>query len=233
MNRKRFIQTSLISTVLFPLRFSAMGKIPDEKFVINAGIGGNDTRDMLARIEQDCLGYYPDLTILMAGTNDCMNSVKYIPLSQYEQNMRLIISKILDTKSSIMLMSILPSYEPYLYTRHKKEFYAPEGYMERKRRVNELIKNLADEYHLFFLDMHHIFEATGNIGIEPDCLLQNEANSNKTDGVHPTNDGYRIMAVTIYEYIICRELSCKHIVCFGDSITAGNYPFYLRKLLNY
>jgi lysophospholipase L1-like esterase len=201
-----------------------------ESVFVNAGIGGDNTADMLARLEKDCLAHKPELVILMAGTND-MNSRKHIPLPQYEKNMRTIISKIRDSGSRILLMTILPGYTPYLFTRHDRNFYEPEGYEARKTAVNILIRKLSVEYNLTFLDMHHIFEKVGNIGEDKSSLIQNEANSRKTDGIHPTSDGYRIMAVAIYECIVQVGLPTKRIVCFGDSITAGAYPGYLRKML--
>lgn len=81
---------------------------PTEPFVINAGIGGNNTKDLLERINKDCLAYHPDLTVLMIGTND-MNSMKYIPIDEYEKNLRKIIDLILKSKSQVLLMNILPN----------------------------------------------------------------------------------------------------------------------------
>lgn len=124
-------------------------------------------------------------------------------------------------------------YEPYLYTRHEKIFYEPEGFSVRMSEVNNLIKNLALEYELTFLDMHHIFKTTGNIGEGPNSWIQNEANSGKTDGLHPTQEGYRVMAVAIYDCIIQNKLSHTKVVCLGDSITAGPYPKYFENLLLY
>jgi len=86
--------------------------------------------------------------------------------------------------------------------------------------------------------MGHIFERAGNIGKDKDSLIQNELNSGKTDGVHPTAEGYRLMGVVVYDCIIQQKLPQKRIVCFGDSITHGDggteghsYPAYLKKLL--
>ncbi len=232
MHRRNFLKASMVTPFIFSgLNLSALEVVNKEPRVINAGVGGNTTADMLARIDKNCLAHRPDLTVFMAGTND-MNSKKYIPLPQYEKNMRSIIGKILDVGSHIILMPILPAYEPYLYTRHDKSFYEPEGYMGRKNEMNKLIRNLASEYQLTFLDMHHIFEMIGNIGEDENSLIQNEANSGKTDGLHPTNNGYRLMAVAIYECIIQNNLPHERVVCFGDSITAGAYPGYLRKLLS-
>jgi lysophospholipase L1-like esterase len=167
----------------------------------------------------------------MAGTNDCMNSRRLVPLPQYEQNMRSIISSIVESKSRMILMSILPAYETYLNIRHDPKAYKPLGHIKWKNAVNELIEKLAKEYLQIFLDMHHIFITVGNIGEESDSLLRNEINSGVKDGVHPTPEGYRVMAIAIYECIIQNNLSHQKIVCLGDSITAGKYPVYLEKMI--
>lgn len=217
---------------------SRYGLIDEGTRVINAGIGGNTSSDLLKRIEKDCLSQRPDLTLLMVGTND-MNSRKHIPLPQYEENLTKLVSEILASKSKLVLMTILPCYEPYLLTRHPAEFYQPEGVSGRRKQVNEVIKRIALKHQVLVLDMEHRFLAIGNIGLSPESLIKNEANSNKTDGIHPTNTGYRFMALSAYEFINAHKLPCKKIVCFGDSITAGDgsitnnsYPAYLQKLFS-
>lgn len=208
-----------------------------EPFVINAGIGGNNTKDLLTRIDKDCLSYTPDLTVVMAGTND-MNSVKYIPLEQYKVNLEKIIDIILKAKSKVLLLNILPLYEPYLLTRHPKSFYAPEGPAGRLNSVNKVIRQVAKEKHITFLDVNHIFETIGNIGLDESSYIRNMVNSKMTDGIHPTPDGYRAIAIAVYEKIINDNLPHKRVICFGDSITKGDgsidnksYPAYLKKLL--
>lgn len=206
--------------------------------VVNAGVGGNNTADLLARIDKDCLKHHPKLTVLMIGTND-MNSVKYIPLADYEKNLISIVQQIKAVGSKILMMSILPTYEPYLLTRHPVKFYEPDGVQGRRKQVNEVIEKVADRYKLSFLDLGHRFEAIGKIGTDKDSLIQNEANSNKTDGIHPTANGYRFIALTVFDYIKLQKLPYHNIVCFGDSITKGDgsidkdsYPAYLKKLLS-
>lgn len=202
--------------------------------VINAGIGGNTTKDLLDRAEKDCYAHGADLTILMAGTND-MNSVKYIPLGQYEQNMRALVNGILATKSKLVLMTILPSYEPDLLTRHPAEFYKPEGVPGRRRQVNDVIRKMASDFKVHLLDLEQRFNAVGMIGETADSLLKNQANSNKRDGIHPTANGYRFIALAVYDYISNHKIPCQKTVCFGDSITRGdteNYPNFLKVLLS-
>lgn len=210
-----------------------MSTAQEDFAVINAGVGGNTTQDLLGRVEKDCYAHKAGLTILMAGTND-MNSVKYIPLQQYEQNMRTLVKGILERKSKLILMTILPCHEPDLLTRHPAAFYEPEGVSGRRKQVNEVIKKIAADYGVYLLDLEHRFNAVGKIGDGADSLLKNLANSNKRDGIHPTANGYRFIALSVYDFIVNNKIQYKKTVCFGDSITRGdkeNYPDYLKKLL--
>jgi lysophospholipase L1-like esterase len=238
MQRRKFIQSALLTPLLFPEIACSATRGSTDYEVINAGIGGNNTVDLLARIDKDCLVHQPELTVVMAGTND-MNSRKYISPGDFEKNLQSIIAKIKNIKSKILLMNLLPVYEPYLFTRHDPDFYKPEGHSGRLKQMNQLIKNVAATNKLFFLNLHHIFSSVGNIGLNKNSLIKNEANSNTTDGLHPTPDGYRVIGLAVYDYIMHQNISVKKIVCFGDSITLGdgiadgfNYPSYLKKLLS-
>lgn len=205
--------------------------------VINAGIGGNNTVDLLKRIEKDCLAHQPRLTILMAGTND-MNSVKHVPVTAYEKNLSEIAGRIIASGSQLLMMTILPAYEPYLLTRHPAAFYQPEGVSGRRKQVNDIIKKVAGNHRSILLDMEQRFIAIGKIGTGMDSLIKNEQNAQKTDGIHPTSNGYRFMALAVYDCIRYHQLPTEQIVCFGDSITRGDgsndkdsYPGYLNQLL--
>ncbi len=204
----------------------------------NAGKGGNNTDDLLRRIDKDCLMHQPALTILMVGTND-MNSRKYVPLEKYESNLHELVLKIKKSGSKVLMASILPVYEPYLLTRHPAAFYQPEGVAGRRKQVNSVIKKVAKKHDCHCLDLEHRFIALGKIGTHKDALLQNEANSNHKDGVHPTATGYSFIALAVYDAILQHRLPKKRIVCFGDSITYGDgsidgnsYPAYLSALLS-
>jgi lysophospholipase L1-like esterase len=225
---------SLAGMTLLKSGFASVNKNQDMP-VINSGIGGNNTVDLLSRIDKDCIAHHPALTVLMVGTND-MNSMKYVPLDQYQVNLTEIIVKIKHSGSQLLLMTILPMYEPYLLTRHPAAFYQPEGIEGRRQQVNNVIKEAARKHTIHLLDIGHRFDRIGKIGIDKDSLLQNEANSNKTDGVHPTSTGYRFIALSVYDYIMDHSLPTENIVCFGDSITKGGgnnetYPAYLESLL--
>ncbi len=209
----------------------------DNYTVINAGVGGNNTADLLKRIDKDCLAHKPALTVLMIGTND-MNSRKHIPLPQYRENLSALIEKIKGVNSQVLLMTICPFINEYLFTRHDKAHYGAEGPAGRRAEVNRTIRALAEQYNTSFLDLGALFDKAGKVGLDKHSLIQNEANTNKTDGVHPTPDGYRFIALAVYQHIVYNQLPQSRIVCFGDSITAGDggvqkesYPAWLLRLL--
>ena len=84
----------------------------DEIRVINAGIGGNNSRNLLARIDSDVLRHRPDLVILMVGSNDMLNSNNAVPLAEYEKNLDQLAAKIVRSGSKLVLMTLLPCQYP-------------------------------------------------------------------------------------------------------------------------
>lgn len=245
MNRKDFLrQTALLTAALAPAGWAQAGNHfagngqEDAVTLINAGVNGNNTKNLLQRLDTDCLAHKPALTILMVGTND-MNNGKHVPLPQYKANLEKLAEKIQGAGSKLLMMTILPFYEPYLLSRHPAEFFQPEGPSGRRKAVNETIRSVAEARKAYFFDLGILFEKVGKIGTEEDSLLRNEANSGKTDGVHPTRNGYRFLALAVSQYLTCQNLASGKIVCLGDSITKGDgstdkesYPAYLQKLLS-
>lgn len=247
VHRRGFLKQGLLASAAIlssgdllagPSQERAVHLSEKEVSVVNAGVGGNNTVDLLNRIEKDCLSLKPKLTVLMVGTND-MNSVKHIPLKEYEKNLDTMAQMITHTGSKLLLMTILPVYEPDLLTRHPAAFYEPEGVSGRRKQINDVVKRVAERHKAELLDLGLRFDAIGKIGTSQDSLIQNEANSKKRDGIHPTANGYRFIGLSVYDHITLHKLPQSGIVCFGDSITKGDgsidgnsYPANLKKLLS-
>jgi lysophospholipase L1-like esterase len=72
----------------------------------------------------------------------------------------------------------------------------------------------------------------------------NVANADINDGVHPTANGYKVIATAVYQALSITEPAVTRIVCFGDSITYGYkmegqgtvegdpYPAVLNRMFN-
>ncbi len=211
--------------------------------VINAGVGGNTTTDLLHRLDQDVLVHQPDLVILMVGTNDMLNSKKLISYQEYRKNIEEIVRRIKEGGADILVMSAPPADSAYLFQRHDRHLYA-EAPNEKMNRARGIVASIATKYGLYYLDLYEKFSELGLPRHNEDLFIKNIKNSGKADGVHPTALGYYFISTHIYQLLQDEKLTDKKIVCFGDSITFGggpnknkdsirmNYPSYLAQLLN-
>ncbi|MEP3837809.1 MAG: GDSL-type esterase/lipase family protein [Algibacter sp.] len=205
--------------------------------VVNAGIGGNTTKDLLKRIDKDVLAGNPGLVILMVGTNDMLNSKKMMDYNNYRANLNILIQKIKSAGSELVLMNPIPADSEYLFERHDKSLFT-ESPNEKLDKAGNIVASLAKENNVHFYDLNAKFKALNLPQHNQDLLIKNEKNSGKKDGVHPTALGYRFIAQNVYYFLNESELlkSNKSIICFGDSITRGggkgeNYPAYLNELI--
>ena len=210
--------------------------------VINAGIGGNTTTEMLARVQGDVLDHRPDLVILMAGTNDCCNSAKLADPAVTAANYAALADAILPS-ARLVLVTPPANFQPYLDTRHPREAYAGLPAVERMRQARAALLALAGQRGLPLVDLFAITAGAGLIGEDPRSWMVNPVNGGKTDGVHPTSDGYRGIAAAIAAVVLLQQPRPQRIVCLGDSITFGQcvpgqgtadgetYPGWLAKIL--
>ena len=130
--------------------------------VINAGVGGDRTVQALARIDDDVIAHDPDLVIVNFGMNDqavdSSTNKNLTPIDQYEKNYRTIIEKIKATGSKIILVAVHDvcnsKYGGGSLAYNKTDAQGV-GYVDR---YNEVVKKLANEYKLGFLDINSLAE---------------------------------------------------------------------------
>ncbi|MBC9914868.1 SGNH/GDSL hydrolase family protein [Chitinophaga varians] len=214
--------------------------------VINKGIGGNSTSDLLTRVEKDVVALKPELVVLMAGTNDMVNSQKLVPYAQYALQYRQLVQRIRESGATVVLMTSLPVDTGYLFQRHQRGRYDADP----NRRIDSacaLVQEIAAAERVYCLDLHKIFVSRGEPGRTAASMIVNAANMGREDGVHPTAAGYRFMAAQLYTFLKAHRLLRRHhrVLCFGDSITYGafmdgagtdsgdTYPAALKRLLNH
>lgn len=192
--------------------------------VINAGVPGHSTRDILARLEKDCLSLRPSLVVLKAGTNDALNSHNLVPLSETEANLRAICEGVLACGAKLLICTMLTYTEDYLLLRHGgKEPYGELPPEERFAQLLSLQRSLARELNVPLVDLNVLFTALGEPRLEREALMRNEANCGIGDGVHPNPTGYRVIAAAVWQAILAYKLPTEKIVCLGDSITCGQF----------
>ncbi len=244
MKRALTLAVALLVVVSSTISGYAVGK-SDSIYVFNHGVAGNTSANLLSRVESDVVALHPELTIIMVGTNDMLNSRKVVSYEDYEKNLTTLIEKIKATGSQVMLISPIPADSEYLFERHDKSKYAghPDEVISAAR---DIVRELSLRYDCYFVDMFEEFTSRGIPTHNEDIYIRNEKNCGKKDGVHPTAAGYQLMGEIIWSFFEKSNLQTKYkrIVCFGDSITKGsgasgagtvtgqNYPSYLNQKLN-
>jgi lysophospholipase L1-like esterase len=75
--------------------------------VVKAGVGGNDTRDGLARIARDVLPHRPDLVVIMFGANDENRSGdgNNVPVAEYRKNLAAMVARVRGAGGAPLLMT--------------------------------------------------------------------------------------------------------------------------------
>lgn len=150
---------------------------PDKDFhVLNRGIGGNRTCDLLARIQQDVVAEKPDIVVMLVGINDVwhrFNAGIVTTEKQFRENYTKLVHTIQDTGANLILI------EPYLLDVADKQNFRP--YLNAFIKI---IREIAGGT-IPLVPMDEIF-----CGLSQDIAPEKFA----ADGVHPTHRGCRYIA---------------------------------------
>ena len=167
---------------------------PDQKLqVINAGVSGNKSTDMIARFQHDVLDQKPDLLTVSVGVNDVWHGFydnhpmgdgpRGIPLDEYKKNVDSMVSQALAQHVVVVILSATVIGEDL--DNHENN---------KAKAYNGALKDIARKYHLVFVDYQKPFRALiGDYQKDTggrDLLLT-------VDGVHMNDDGNEVMAHTL------------------------------------
>jgi lysophospholipase L1-like esterase len=149
--------------------------------IANAGVSGNTTDDVLARLNS-VIRFKPQKLFLMIGINDLLRGkdVPYV-LANYEKIINGIKSKSPDT--TIYIQSVLPVNNDI--SRY--------GTIDSQKIIdlNIKIRSLANENKIFFINLYPYF-----------CGAENKLYAGYAkDGLHPNSHGYAVWKNLIAAYI--------------------------------
>ena len=175
--------------------------------VINAGVPGNTTEMARTRFDADVLSHQPQVAIIQFGINDSMVDVWKTPpatlprvsLERYEANLRHFVRTLKSNNTRVLLMT--PN--PLRWTPKLKEMYGrlpyqpddPDGLNIRLATYCEVVRRVAREEGAELIDVQQaFFEQAQKQGVSVDKLL--------LDGMHPNDQGHRIVADLLIERIL-------------------------------
>lgn len=154
--------------------------------IINAGVGGDSTRTAKARFERDVLSKDPDVVFIGFGTNDAaIDMAKYTPLEDYKENLRYFIDSCHAAGAKVIVIVPPPiDDEPYL-TRHDPEPFEPYGGPNGLLSLYaQAARDVAEEKSVTVADVNR------------DFLALEDYSSYLSDGIHPTDAGYKLYSQT-------------------------------------
>ena len=143
---------------------------------IGRGISGQTTPQMLVRFNQDVVALKPKVVVILAGTNDIAGNTGASTLEMIEDNFKSMTEVAKANGIRVVLSSVLPVFDyPW------KPGLQPA---EKIVALNAWVKDYASRNGATYLDYYSAMSDARH-GLRADL---------GSDGVHPNEAGYRIMA---------------------------------------
>ena len=152
--------------------------------VVNSGISGNTTEDILNDMKGRVYNYNPSKVFLLIGTNDLIHDVS---VDDIVSNIEKIISNIKDNR---------PQAEIYVESVYPVNDDLDEDMVDVRNNddimdINEKIEKYCDDNNYTYINMY-------------DKLLDDDGNFNEEftdDGLHPNSRGYEVITEEIKKYL--------------------------------
>lgn len=148
--------------------------------VINQGISGETTRELLTRIDRDVFSFQPSMVIVTIGGND---AAKGISSANYSNNLRRLCSMIKNNNA----LPILQTYYCPMYHEGR------EGFERDFEILMQINREISKEMDLPIIDQYKIFEP----------FYRNDKNEYKKlmrDWIHLNHLGNLIMGMNVSKY---------------------------------
>jgi lysophospholipase L1-like esterase len=143
---------------------------------LDRGIGGQTTPQMLVRFQQDVVALKPAAVVILAGTNDIAGNTGIESLEHVQDNFRSMANIADANHIKLILASVLP-VDDYPWRRGLQP-------ADKVRAMNAWLQQFCKDHGYTYLDYYTALTSpTG--GMKPGTAK---------DGVHPTAEGYAIMA---------------------------------------
>lgn len=162
-----------------------LDKFFHEPYIINKGVGGDKTEDLLERIEKDVYQYNPSDVIILVGINDILHDINDDDILL---NIETIVNdiKLNRPAANIFVESIYPINEKLINENKEHKVYN-----KNIKSINKEIKQMCLQNGVTYINVF-------------DSLTDEEGNLKRLytkEGLHLTNLGYLRVTSVLQEYI--------------------------------
>lgn len=160
-------------------------KYYDNKNIINQGVEGDTTEDIINRLQTSIYDYNVRKVILLIGTNDI--GIGKDPI----ENIKLIINKIKSYDNSIEI--IVESIYPINNTKNSKIQKDTVGIRnnEKIKETNKKIKEICKEKNITYVNVYdELTDKNGNLKLEY-----------TVEGLHISDEGYKKITNVLSKYV--------------------------------
>ena len=152
----------------------------ENSFLINKGVSGQTTVEMLSRFKEDVLKQSPQAVYILAGINDIAQNSGYISIDDISKNiikMGLVAQK---NNIKVVICSVLPAKEIIWNEKIK-------NVNQKVIELNQKLINSSKKNNFIYLDYY--------------SKMKKDLSLLTYDGLHPNENGYLIMSSIIKESI--------------------------------
>ena len=152
--------------------------------VVNSGISGNTTEDILSNMDSRVYNYNPSKVFLLIGTNDLLRDKS---VEEITENIEIIVNNI--RKNEPQTEIYIESIYPVNYELDKS--MVGDRSNEDIKQINENLKKYCQKNDCTYID-------TYNILIDEDGNFSEEYTD---DGLHPNDKGYEVITEELKKYL--------------------------------
>lgn len=155
----------------------------DDNYLLNRGISGQTTPQMLLRFRQDVINLKPSTVVILAGINDIAENTGPITLEQIMGNIISMVELAKTNNIEVVLCSVLPANA---FHWNKKVLPA-----NKVIELNKMILSYAKSYKINYVDYYN-------------SMVDNEKGLLKKygdDDVHPNLEGYKVMEALLLPFL--------------------------------
>ena len=177
--------------------------------VINKGISGDRTQDLVRRWKEDCLDIKPDLVSILIGINDTWRRFDLNEVTseiEFEENYTYLLNEIKE-KLNVPIIMI----DPFIVTEREDQ---TRWRVDLDPKI-QIIRKLAAKFGAYYIPIDSIFAAAccsttskfWEDGKYTARFAQQKDNESiyefwAGDGVHPSNNGHKFIAYQWLKHII-------------------------------